>query len=287
MSLSSGSDQGSRPAGKQRAVVDLESSSASSLESVGAAPRPANGGAILTADKLGRRRSRVRSGALHCLTAVEVLVAIATLAGTVAVWPQLAHCGPLLILIVAALILHVVLVSRRCFVSYAAVRGRRSRGYSQLGEFGLDGSGDDEIDEFFGGVGTSSAPAKASGKQGQRAKRRSRPPRAQPIAPFCRCALCDCSPVGVAINCGLCLVVGLVVAGLVVAVGLAWFAGSTLPSDSGELRLPGLTETVTVVRDGNGVIHIEAANEADLFFAQGAVAFQERGFQVWISLLVV
>ncbi|MEQ1693879.1 MAG: penicillin acylase family protein, partial [Gemmatimonas sp.] len=40
------------------------------------------------------------------------------------------------------------------------------------------------------------------------------------------------------------------------------------PSAS-SLRVPGLRAPVTLLRDSAGIVHIRAANEHDLFFAQG------------------
>jgi penicillin amidase len=54
----------------------------------------------------------------------------------------------------------------------------------------------------------------------------------------------------------------------------------TLPSVSGELKVPGLLARTTVQRDNNGVIHVRAENEHDLFFAQGFVSAQDRLFQI-------
>src|SRR6516164_3144092 len=48
----------------------------------------------------------------------------------------------------------------------------------------------------------------------------------------------------------------------------------------GELAIPGLKEPVEVLRDRWGVPHIYAKNAADLFFAQGFVAAQDRLFQL-------
>lgn len=48
----------------------------------------------------------------------------------------------------------------------------------------------------------------------------------------------------------------------------------------GELRLPGLDQTVEVLRDADGVPHVYARTEHDLFFAQGYVAAQDRLFQL-------
>ena len=46
---------------------------------------------------------------------------------------------------------------------------------------------------------------------------------------------------------------------------------------------PGLKETVEIIRDSNGVNHIYAKNEHDLFFAQGYAAAKDRLFQfeIW------
>jgi len=46
------------------------------------------------------------------------------------------------------------------------------------------------------------------------------------------------------------------------------------------LHLPGLSAPVLVRRDGHGVPHIEAANENDLFLAQGYVTAQDRLWQM-------
>src|SRR5579872_4957646 len=55
---------------------------------------------------------------------------------------------------------------------------------------------------------------------------------------------------------------------------------ASLPQADGELLLPGLQQSVTVVRDRWGVPHITAQNEHDLFFAQGFVQAQDRLFQM-------
>ena len=46
-----------------------------------------------------------------------------------------------------------------------------------------------------------------------------------------------------------------------------------------ELKLAGLQQSVEVIRDENGVNHIYALNEHDLFFAQGYCAAKDRLFQ--------
>src|SRR4051812_17861620 len=49
---------------------------------------------------------------------------------------------------------------------------------------------------------------------------------------------------------------------------------------SGAMVVEGLREVVTVTRDAAGVPHITAANDEDLFFAQGFVQAQDRLFQM-------
>ncbi|MCT8138442.1 penicillin acylase family protein [Anaerobacillus sp. CMMVII] len=53
-----------------------------------------------------------------------------------------------------------------------------------------------------------------------------------------------------------------------------------LPKISGTVHISGLVEPVSVWRDVNGVPHIEATNEHDLYFAQGYVTAQDRLFQM-------
>src|SRR5499426_2131515 len=53
-----------------------------------------------------------------------------------------------------------------------------------------------------------------------------------------------------------------------------------LPQVSGTLVAVGLSAPVQVVRDKWGVPHITAANQDDLFFAQGFVQAQDRLFQM-------
>jgi len=57
-------------------------------------------------------------------------------------------------------------------------------------------------------------------------------------------------------------------------------AKAVLAQIEGEISLPGLKEPVEVLRDRWGVPHIYAKNAADLFFAQGFVAAQDRLFQL-------
>ena len=65
--------------------------------------------------------------------------------------------------------------------------------------------------------------------------------------------------------------------------GVLWLRSaekSALPVLDGDLRLPGLSASVTVRRDGHGVPYIEAASQDDLFFAQGYVTAQDRLWQM-------
>lgn len=53
------------------------------------------------------------------------------------------------------------------------------------------------------------------------------------------------------------------------------------PADGGQsLKTPGLLAPVELVRDSAGIVHIRAANEHDLFFAQGYSAARDRLFQL-------
>lgn len=64
---------------------------------------------------------------------------------------------------------------------------------------------------------------------------------------------------------------------------LAARAAAALSQLRGEAHVPGLGAAVTVQRDRWGVAHIYAANQHDLFYAQGYVVAQDRLFQmeVW------
>jgi len=56
-------------------------------------------------------------------------------------------------------------------------------------------------------------------------------------------------------------------------------SGCGYENPSNHLTVRGLEDVVTVVRDSSGVNHIYAANEHDLFFAQGYCAARDRLFQ--------
>ena len=56
-----------------------------------------------------------------------------------------------------------------------------------------------------------------------------------------------------------------------------------LPKYHGELGLAGLVKNVTVRWDPHGIPHVSAADEPDLFFAQGYLHAQERLWQMEMS----
>jgi penicillin amidase len=66
---------------------------------------------------------------------------------------------------------------------------------------------------------------------------------------------------------------------VIVLVGVYWFFWRPLPQTSGDIQAP-LTAKVTVTRDSHGVPDIAAANEEDLFFAQGYTTAQDRLWQM-------
>src|ERR1041384_7327983 len=67
---------------------------------------------------------------------------------------------------------------------------------------------------------------------------------------------------------------------LLCATQFAQAAKPATQSAKRELRLAGLQQPVTVLRDRWGVSHIFAKNQHDLFFAQGYVAASDRLFQM-------
>ncbi len=71
-----------------------------------------------------------------------------------------------------------------------------------------------------------------------------------------------------------------VVAALVATVVIVSTVRASLPSTSGTADLPGLTGTVTVMRDGSGIPHIFGDSLTDLARAQGYVHAQEQFFQM-------
>ncbi|GAB3049444.1 penicillin acylase family protein [Virgibacillus ainsalahensis] len=61
------------------------------------------------------------------------------------------------------------------------------------------------------------------------------------------------------------------------------YINKSLPQLEGTLELPVLKEEVTVITDADGVPHIQAENEHDLYIAQGYVQAQHRMFQMEMS----
>ncbi|MDH4225811.1 MAG: penicillin acylase family protein, partial [Deltaproteobacteria bacterium] len=76
---------------------------------------------------------------------------------------------------------------------------------------------------------------------------------------------------------GFWVLLGLAIAGYL---GLFWWSHRPLPQIDGQMTAPGLTFPATVIRDEGGVAHIEAANEADGYYALGWTAAQDRLFQI-------
>ena len=62
--------------------------------------------------------------------------------------------------------------------------------------------------------------------------------------------------------------------------------GKRLPTADGDLAVPGLRDRVTVRRDKYGVPHIDAAGDADAWFALGFCQGQDRAFQLETNLRV-
>ncbi|HEX7960318.1 MAG TPA: penicillin acylase family protein [Terriglobales bacterium] len=83
---------------------------------------------------------------------------------------------------------------------------------------------------------------------------------------------------------GLIGLLGLLLLVFLVLAGWVYFrAHRALPQVDGTMTVPGLTAPVHVIRDAQGVPHIQAANVDDLFFAQGYVTAQDRLWQMDIS----
>ncbi|MEI2608912.1 MAG: penicillin acylase family protein [Candidatus Promineifilaceae bacterium] len=67
---------------------------------------------------------------------------------------------------------------------------------------------------------------------------------------------------------------------LIVAIVIYSKTRQPFPKVSGTIEAPGLEDTVEIYRDDYGIPHIYAANEHDLFFAQGYVHAQDRFWQM-------
>lgn len=73
---------------------------------------------------------------------------------------------------------------------------------------------------------------------------------------------------------------GLVLVLLVLATAVVVVVRRPLPQTSGEIEVPGLSASVEVVRDENGIAQVYADTDADLMFAQGFVHAQDRFFEM-------
>ena len=76
------------------------------------------------------------------------------------------------------------------------------------------------------------------------------------------------------------ILVGLLVLVAVIAIFGFFLVRRSFPRIEGEIAAAGLTGEVEIVRDGDGVPHVYASNERDLFFAQGYVHAQDRFWQM-------
>jgi penicillin G amidase len=81
---------------------------------------------------------------------------------------------------------------------------------------------------------------------------------------------------------GLLLFVLVVVMLLAVVLGgsYLYLTRRAFPQIDGTLQIPGLREPVTIIRDKNGIPHLYAGNQHDLFLAQGYVQAQDRLWQM-------
>ena len=79
------------------------------------------------------------------------------------------------------------------------------------------------------------------------------------------------------------IVGGLISLVLIAAIALNLFLSYSKPTISGEVVVSILDGDVTVVRDEEGVPHIQASSDADLYRAQGYVQAQDRLFQMDLS----
>ncbi|ARI77706.1 penicillin acylase family protein [Halobacillus mangrovi] len=76
-------------------------------------------------------------------------------------------------------------------------------------------------------------------------------------------------------------IISLLVVSVVIFVNV--YINRSLPELEGEVQLEGLQKPVEVIRDDDGVPHIQAENSLDLFRAQGYVQAQDRLFQMELA----
>jgi len=78
---------------------------------------------------------------------------------------------------------------------------------------------------------------------------------------------------------GVLVLIALVIGGVAL---FSWYSvNKPLPTLNGSVSRPGLTASVTVTRDNQGVPHIVAANVHDLYMAEGYVQAQDRLYQMF------
>jgi penicillin G amidase len=70
---------------------------------------------------------------------------------------------------------------------------------------------------------------------------------------------------------------------VVLAIAAVWLVRRPWPQTSGEIAVAGLSAPVEVIRDEWGIPQLYAANERDLFFAQGYVHAQDRLWQMELN----
>src|SRR3990170_3183946 len=76
------------------------------------------------------------------------------------------------------------------------------------------------------------------------------------------------------------ILLGVLVLAAAITVLLLFLIRRPFPQVAGELEVAGLDARVDIVRDVDGVPHIYAETEHDLFFAQGFVHAQDRFWQM-------
>jgi penicillin amidase len=77
------------------------------------------------------------------------------------------------------------------------------------------------------------------------------------------------------------LVLILLIAALITA--LFWYRSASQPQIDGRLKIAGLTATVDIVRDAEGIPHIYAGSPGDAYFALGFVHAQDRLWQLELN----
>ena len=67
---------------------------------------------------------------------------------------------------------------------------------------------------------------------------------------------------------------------LLLTIAAVWYWRASLPKIDGAIKLPGLSASVDIVRDAEGIPHIYAKSSADAYFALGFVHGQDRLWQM-------